>query len=428
MTPLPRASLSRAAAWLRVASSTVAIVVAIAAGATTLQVAAPPIAAVGTPVPRQPPDPAPPNEPSSGPSAPASPAPAPSSTPPAPSGGPSTRRDFTMAFTGDILIHSSLWERAGLHAGGAGYDFRPLLGPVRPVLQAADLAICHLETPLSPDDRDIASYPVFETPASLADAIAWAGYDGCSTASNHSLDGGVDGVRATLRHLDRVGLGHAGTARSKAEARRITTYRVAGARIAHLSFTFGFNGFVADTPWRANRIDVPAVLADVARARAAGADLVVVSLHWGVEYTQPTMWQRQTAARLARSPAIDLLVGHHAHVVQPVTRTHGTWVAYGLGNLLSGMTSSLGTPAVADGVVLRAHVRRHGGAWRIDRLSAVPTMVRYGTWQVLPVARTLARAWPTEGLRADLRASRSRTISAMCAGNRSCSGSWPTAR
>ena len=427
MTPLPRASLSRAAAWLRVASSTVAIVVAIAAGATTLQVAAPPIAAVGTPVAPQPTDPPAPSEPSTGPSTPASPASAPSAAPP--SGGPSTRRGFTVAFTGDILIHSSLWEQAAAHADGAGYDFRPLLGPVRPVVAAADLAICHLETPLSPDDRDIASYPVFETPASLADAIAWAGYDGCSTASNHSLDGGVNGVRATLRNLDRVSLGHAGTARSKQEARRITTYRVAGARIAHLSYTFGFNGFVADTPWRANRIDVPAVLADAARARNAGADLVVVSLHWGVEYThEPTTWQRQTAAHLARSPAIDLLVGHHAHVVQPVTRTHGTWVAYGLGNLLSGMTSSLGTPAVADGVVLRAHVERHRGAWRIDQLSAIPTMVRYGTWQVLPVARTLARAWPTEGLRADLRASRSRTITAMCAGNRSCSGSWPTGR
>lgn len=427
MIPLPRASLSRAAAWLRVASSTVAIVVAIAAGATTLQVAGPPTAAVGTPVARQPTDSAPAGEPSSGPPAPASPAPTPSAAPS--SGGPSTRRGFTMAFTGDILIHRSLWERAAAHAGGAGFDFRPMLAPVRPVVEAADLAICHLETPLSPDDRDIASYPVFETPASLADAIAWAGYDGCSTASNHSLDGGVDGVRATLRNLDRVGLGHAGTARSKQEARRITTYRVAGARIAHLSYTFGFNGFVADTPWRANRIDVPEVLADAWRARNAGADLVVVSLHWGVEYTHaPTTWQRQTAARLTHSPAIDLLVGHHAHVVQPVTRAHGTWVAYGLGNLLSGMTSSLGTPAVADGVVLRAHVERHARVWRIDRLSAVPTMVRYGTWQVLPVARTLARTWPAEGLRAELRASRSRTIRAMCAINPSCSGSWPPAR
>jgi hypothetical protein len=337
-----------------------------------------------------------------------------SSWPAAPAAGV---RPITLAFTGDILVHRRLWEAAAMHArGAASFDFRPLLARLRPVLSEADLAICHLETPLSPDDRELSSYPVFETPHELAPAIAWGGYDGCSTASNHSLDGGAAGVAATLGWLDRAGLGHAGTARTPAERARITTYEVHGVEVAHLSYTWSFNGLTPDVPWRANRIHVPRILADAARADRRGADLVVVSVHWGLEYTHtPTAWQREVAERLTRSPAIDLIVGHHAHVVQPIAKVHGTWVAYGLGNVLSGMTSSLGTPAVQDGVVLVATAERRGRRWRIGDLSVVPTLVEQGTWRVLPIDRTLARRWPSVALRAELRASRARTLEALAA-------------
>ena len=324
---------------------------------------------------------------------------------------PSPPRRLTLAFSGDVLVHQAVWELAAEHGGGdPAFDFRPMFAAIRPVVSRADVAICHLETPLSPDDADLASYPLFETPHELASAIAWAGYDGCSTASNHSLDGGTDGVRATLRRLDRAGLDHAGTARTPREATRITTYEVDGAVIAHLSATWGFNGFTPDEPWLANRIDVPALIADARRARRAGADLVVVSLHWGVEYThEPTAWQVETAELLTRSPSIDLLVGHHAHVVQPIDRVHGTWVAYGLGNHLSGMTSSLGTDAVRDGVVLVAVADRDGDRWEIERVRAVPTRVEEGTWRILPIPRMLRRADLDTAIRAELIASRDRT-------------------
>jgi hypothetical protein len=328
---------------------------------------------------------------------------------------PPEPRRITIAFTGDILIHQGVWERAAADAtGDAGFDFRPMFQAVRPILSKADLAICHLETPLSPDDADLSSYPVFVTPHEIADAIAWAGYDGCSTASNHSIDDGASGVDATLRWLDHAGLRHAGTARTPDEARRITTYRVDGVRVAHLSYAFGFNGFTPDTAWRANRIVVPGVLADAHRARAAGADLVVVSLHWGTEYRHdPIDWQESVARTLTRSSDIDLIVGHHAHVVQPVTRLNGTWVVYGLGNFLSGMTDSLGTPAVEDGEIVLATAERHGGRWVVTGISFVPTWVEYGTWRVLPVAATLARTWPSASLRTILRASWQRTVEAV---------------
>jgi hypothetical protein len=334
---------------------------------------------------------------------------------PLPPDDPSVHK-LTMLFDGDLLIHQRLWETAAARAkGGERFDFRPLLAPIRSIVAGADLAICHLETPLSPDDAHLSSFPVFETPHELADAIAWAGFDGCSTASNHTLDGGTEGVRATLGWLDRAGLKHAGSARSVREATRVTTYDVDGVRVAHLAYTFGFNGFRPDTPWRANRIEVPKILGDASKARRHGADLVVVSLHWGVEYShRPTTWQREVGARLARSPNIDLIVGHHAHVVQPIQRVHGTWIDYGMGNLLSGMTSSLGTPAVEDGMLLLATaVQGPQGHWHVERLRYVPTWVEYGSWRVLPIADTLARGWPSAALRATLRASWARTNAAV---------------
>jgi poly-gamma-glutamate synthesis protein (capsule biosynthesis protein) len=116
---------------------------------------------------------------------------------------------------------------------------------------------------------------------------------------------------------------------------------------------------------------------------------------------------------LTRSGAIDLLVGHHAHVVQPIARVHGTWVAYGLGNILSGMTSSLGTESVQDGVVLLARAKRSGERWSIEGLSVVTTRVEYGTWRVLPILRTLRRGDPSPALAAELRASDERTREAL---------------
>jgi len=101
--------------------------------------------------------------------------------------------------------------------------------------------------------------------------------------------------------------------------------------------------------------------------------------------------------------------------VQPIARVNGTWVAFGLGNILSGMTSSLGTESVRDGVVLLARAERSGGRWTIGGLSVVTTRVEHGTWRVLPILRTLHRMDPSPALAAELRASDERTREALAA-------------
>ena len=291
----------------------------------------------------------------------------------------------TLAFTGDLLPHTAVNERAAALgvASGSVFDFRPLFDQVAPRLSAADLALCHLEVPLSPDGV-ITGYPTFSAPVELSDAIADAGYDGCSTASNHTLDRGTPGVVTTLDRLDALGLGHAGSARTPEEALTPTLYETdAGVVVGHVAAAYGFNGYEPDEPWRVRELDPTSLVAAGRAARRAGADLVVASLHWGVEREHDVRpEQLALAEQLAASGAFDLIVGHHAHVVQPILRVNGVPVIFGLGNFLSNMTQ----PETSDGVIARVRAVRDPGEdrWRTD-LALTPTSVDLSTFAIRPV-------------------------------------------
>ncbi len=325
------------------------------------------------------------------------------------------RPGFTLAVTGDLLAHQPVVAAARAAAGGAGYDFRPLLVQVRPILSRADLAICHLETPLSPDDRVVTYYPDFQAPKELAPAIRWAGFDTCTTASNHTLDDGPAGVRHTLDLLDAAGVRHAGMARSAAEAARAQSYTVDGFHVAHLDYSYGLNGrsVPVDQPWLVSLIDAPRILRDARAVRSAGADFVLVSLHWGQEYqSAPTEAQRALARQLLASADIDLILGSHTHVVQPVERINGKYVVYGMGNFLARHAPCCDSPPTFDGVIVHVVVEATAGRLRVTALTYTPTMVDPGTLVVVPVAAALA-AGAASPSRAELMASWRRTVARM---------------
>ncbi|MFO7549580.1 MAG: CapA family protein [Acidimicrobiia bacterium] len=296
--------------------------------------------------------------------------------------GPATALadEVTLAFTGDVLVHTPVTASAARHgaASGARHDFRVMLSEVAPVIGAADLALCHLETVIGVPGIEASPYPRIAAPAAVADGLAGAGFDGCSTASNHSLDFGPDGIVSTREAMEAAGLGATGTARTLDEAGP-AMYRVGDAVLAHLSYSYGFNGFrvPAERSWLANAIDPDRIEAEAAAARRAGADLVVVSLHWGAEYrTMPTSSQLDLAERLRSSDDIDLVVGHHAHVVQPVAPDDGRApLAFGLGNFLSNQTPGCCTVPSGDGVLLLVRAERSADSWHVTELAAVPTWV-----------------------------------------------------
>ncbi|MEV5594558.1 CapA family protein [Streptomyces sp. NPDC052496] len=251
---------------------------------------------------------------------------------------------FTLLATGDVLPHTEIIEQARKDAHGRGHDFGPMLAGVRPLVSGADLAICHMETVYGEDGGPFTGYPAFKAPPQVAAALKATGYDSCSTASNHTLDDGPAGIRRTLNALDAAGVRHAGSARTAGEAARPTLLTAGPAKVAQLAYAYGTNGIAVPEgqPWSVNLIDRDRILADARAARRAGADVVVVSLHWGTEWQQePDEQQRTlahalTAARTGDRTDIDLILGTHAHVPQAYEKVNGTWVVYGMGDQLAG--------------------------------------------------------------------------------------------
>ncbi|MGW0790644.1 CapA family protein [Streptomyces sp. NPDC002911] len=263
-------------------------------------------------------------------------------------GGAERARPFTLLASGDILPHSAIIDRAGADAGGSGYDFRQMLKGAAPAVSGADLAICHMETVYGQDGGPYTGYPSFRSPPEVAIALRATGFDSCSTASNHTLDDGAQGIGRTLDALDRAGIAHAGSARSAEEASRPTLLRAgkgrAAAKVAHLAYTYGTNDtpLPAGQPWAVDLIEKEQIVADARAARKAGADVVVVSLHWGTEWqdapddVQLGLGRELTASGAADRPDIDLILGTHAHVPQAYEKVNGTWVVYGMGNQVAG--------------------------------------------------------------------------------------------
>ncbi len=249
------------------------------------------------------------------------------------------------------------------------------VGPGR-LISGADLGICHLETPLAPEGGPYSGYPSFSAPPEIADALKDTGYDTCSTSSNHTLDQDTDGIKRTLDKLDATGIKHTGSARSAKEAATPLILDVHGVKVAQVSYAFGFNGIKvpAGKPWLANQIDVDDVLAEAKAARAAGAEVVIASLHWGVEFQHdPTAEQRSQAKKLLASDDLDLIIGHHAHVVQPFEKLGDKWVAYGLGNSVARHSDPRGD--TEEGAAARFRFAREGGRWKVTKAEYVPTLI-----------------------------------------------------
>ncbi|WP_328584268.1 CapA family protein [Streptomyces sp. NBC_00370] len=332
--------------------------------------------------------------------------PHPGSQPPSAAGGAVPQRGFTLVASGDVLPHDSVIRQANADANGAGYDFRPMLSAVRPVVSGADVAICHMETVYGADGGPYTGYPSFKSPPEIARALRDTGYDSCSTASNHTLDDGSRGVRRTLDALDKAGVRHAGSARSAAEARRPAVLTAGGAKVAQLAYTYGTNDipFPDGQPWAVGLIDQEKIIDDARAARKAGADVVVVSMHWGTEW-EPAPDARQlslakalTAATTNGRPDIDLILGTHAHVPQAYEKVNGTWVIYGMGDQIAGSMINYADqqdPRGDQGSIGRftfAPPAAKGGRWTVKKAEFIPEWMDTGAGRVVNLPAALDRS------------------------------------
>ncbi|MFI9201859.1 CapA family protein [Streptomyces sp. NPDC053048] len=321
---------------------------------------------------------------------------------------------FTLVAGGDVLIHPEITDQANKdakEAGRAGPDFGAVMAGIKPVVGKADLAVCHMETVMAEPRGPFLGYRKFSVPPQIAGTLKDIGYDTCSTASNHTLDHGPAAVKRTLDALDAAGLKHTGSARDAKEAATPNILDVKGVKVAQLSYSYGFNDTTVpkDKPWLVNEIDLKRMAADEKAARAAGAEVVFASLHWGREgHNEASKGQLRTARRIAESTGIDLVIGHHAHVVQPFEKVSDTWVAYGLGNQVARHAEPLGI--TEEGALGWFEFTKKKGKWSVSDARFVPTLVELEPKiRLLDVGAALRRGDLTEAQRARYRTALERT-------------------
>lgn len=254
-----------------------------------------------------------------------------------------------FAAVGDLLMHGAVKESAsaasvpageGRPGNNGGYDV--LFEGVAASLRDSDLAFANLETPIAPTTNRGSRPFVFDAPPALLPALRSMGIGIVSFANNHVYDQGRPGFEETLDQLEQAGLPYVGAGRSCEEAASAKLLEVGGLQVAFLATTKVFNSNLNRGPNEAcaAELDEARTIEEIRRIRGEGAELVILSIHWGVEYsTAPRQQEIDQAHRLLEAGA-DAILGHHPHVLQPIEvylteDGRHTFVAYSLGNFIS---------------------------------------------------------------------------------------------
>lgn len=249
--------------------------------------------------------------------------------------------EVDLLFAGDAMMHTGQLEAA--KRGGGVYDYSYCFSVVSPYIQAADYAVVNLETPVS--EPPYSGYPQFNAPVSYVKALAGAGFDLFLTANNHTLDRRDSGLRQTVAALDSLGLSHIGTYvnRSRRDSLIPFIVNVRGFKVGFVNYTYGTNGFTVSSDAVVDYIVADDIKADIARTRRAGAEIVVAAVHWGEEYTLRPVGYERKWARFLENEGVDIIMGGHPHVVQPMELRENAstgrpmFLAYSHGNFISNM-------------------------------------------------------------------------------------------
>lgn len=248
---------------------------------------------------------------------------------------------ITIAGIGDILIHDRVYHDAKT---GDGYDFRPMFEHFKPILLEPDILIANQESILGGTEIGLSTYPSFNSPHEVGDALIDTGVDIVSTANNHTLDRGEKAIQKAIEYYEKADLPYVGHYKDWTDKKRIRVIHRNGIDVAFLAYTYGTNGIpVPDgKEYLVNLIDLDEIRDEVYRAEKI-ADVIVMSIHWGTEYERfPSQEQKKLAMELANM-GVDIIFGHHPHVLQPMemieTDKGKTFVVYSLGNFLTGQST-----------------------------------------------------------------------------------------
>ncbi|MEX2462321.1 MAG: CapA family protein [Paenibacillaceae bacterium] len=251
----------------------------------------------------------------------------------------------TIGAIGDILLHNRVYEDAEKPDGT--YSFHIMFKQVKDILLKPDILVANQESMTGGTELGLSSYPMFNSPHEIGDALQDAGVDFVTMANNHTMDKKEKGILSAIAYWDKIGMAHTGAYKSQADRDQIRTMTKNDITFAFLAYTYGTNGIPVpeDKSYLVNLIKEDLMKQDIGRAKKLG-DIVVVSMHWGIEnQTEPNAEQLRLAKLLA-DWGVDIVIGTHPHVLQPfawIQRVdgHKTFVMYSLGNFLSAQSELL---------------------------------------------------------------------------------------
>ena len=244
-----------------------------------------------------------------------------------------------LVFVGDAMQHAPQITAAQQPDGT--YDYTPCFQYIEDDIQWADLAVVNLECPLG--GKPYTGYPCFSAPDSYAQRLKDVGFDLFLTANNHCLDRRDKGLVRTCQTLDSLHIPHIGTYRDQQERDRLVPYivNVKGIKIAFLDYTYGTNGIPVQGNVIVNLLDQQQIERDIVLARERGADAICVNLHWGIEYQLKPVAAQRTLADWLVAQGVDLIIGGHPHVVEPMEMRYSqeydknVLLVYSMGNFIS---------------------------------------------------------------------------------------------
>lgn len=310
----------------------------------------------------------------------------------------------TILSTGDLLMHGQLIVDAKQDDGT--YDFSYIFPYITEYVSDADFAVANLETTLAGTAKPYQGNPMFNCPDEIVDAAKNAGFDMLLTANNHSYDSQQAGFERTIRTVREKGLLNLGTMLSGEEP-KFVVQEINGIKIGMIAYTYEDSAVgnsvpaLNYNPMQAGGYDIincfrhaapepfyAALETQIAEMRQQGAEAIVLYIHWGQEYKlEPNSYQTAMAQRLC-DLGVDVIIGGHPHVVEPVALlestvdpNHRTVCLYSMGNAVSnqrlGKLKSITTAHTEDGVLFSISFSKYSdGTVYLEDASLIPTWVR----------------------------------------------------
>ncbi|CDE40016.1 putative uncharacterized protein [Firmicutes bacterium CAG:321] len=262
---------------------------------------------------------------------------------------------INMLMVGDLLVHDRLYNAMKT---SDGYDFKPVLTYIKDIVKDYDVAYYNQETILGGSEIGLSSYPAFNSPYEVGEAMIDAGFNLVSLATNHTLDRGEKAITNSVNYWNKqANVLAVGSYLSNEERNEIRIKEKNNITYTMLNYTYGTNGIKVPSgkdylvniwPCTGNNPSTDTkyqeykdkVKEDIDRVRDK-VDLLIVAMHWGIEYTHiPTSYQIDMANYLS-SLGVDIIIGTHPHVVMPITYINDTLVIYSLGNFLSAQETNI---------------------------------------------------------------------------------------